>query len=296
MNKHNNLTNKRNKEIFEDKPRKFYHSKKFYISTLVFLVIILSFIFLKNISPDALEHLGLTLPLPIFTFLVAIVDGFNPCNLFVLTLLLSLLLTESHSKKKIFAVGYTFIAVVYTFYFFFMAAWLNIFKYIGFITPLRITIAAIAIIAGLINCKEYYFYRKGITLMVQDKNVGPLKQRINKVADMIKNSPTSALIFASAGLAVFASLVELPCTAGFPIIYTGILTGLSLNGITYYLYLMLYNLIYVLPLLVVITVLGFTFKGKQIQKETMALIKFIGGAIMLILGLVLILNPGLIGL
>lgn len=283
------------KKIKETKP-KFYHSKKFYVSTLVFLVIILTFIFLKNVSPDSLEQISSSLPLPIFTFLVALVDGFNPCNLFVLTLLLSLLLTESHSRKKIFAVGFTFIGVVYIFYYLFMATWLNVFKFIGFITPLRLAIAFLAIIAGLINCKEYFFYRKGITLMVQDSQVGPLKKRINKLADMINTSSVGTLIFASAGLAIFASLVELPCTAGFPIIYTGILTGMSLSGFIHYSYLALYNLVYVLPLIIVITILGYTFKGRQIGKEKMALIKFIGGAIMLILGLILLINPGLIGL
>lgn len=270
--------------------------KKLIITSISFALIIAFFFITKNVTPDALEELGLKIPLPLFTFFIAIVDGFNPCNLFVLTLLLSLMLSESHSRKKIFAVGYSFILVVYLFYFLFMAAWLNIFKYIGFIDPLRFAIAAIAIIAGIINCKEYFFYRKGITLMVQDSQVGPLKKRIQNVAKLLKKGSLPTLIGSSMILAVFASLVELPCTAGFPIIYTGILTAMSLSSIAYYSYLLLYCLFYVLPLLVIISILGYAFKGKQIQKTTMALIKFIGGTIMLILGIVLLFNPGLIGI
>lgn len=272
-------------------------NKKLIILFTTIIILVIFFVLAKYFSPEYLKGLGLALPLPVFTFLIAITDGFNPCNLFVLTLLISLLLTESHSRKKIFAVGFTFITVIFIFYFLFMAAWLNIFKYIGFITPLRIGIATIAILAGLINCKELFFYRKGVTLMIQDQHVGHLKKRIIKVAEMMKTSSIPTLIGASIILAIFASLVELPCTAGFPIIYTGILTGMYLkSSMMYYCYLLLYNLFYVTPLLVVITIIGYTFKGKTINKKTMALIKFIGGAIMLLLGIILLVNPGFIGL
>jgi len=266
--------------------------------TIIFwltLAAIAGFYFMtKNLSSDFLGNLDL--PLPVFTFVIAIVDGFNPCNLFIMTMLLSLILSESHSRKRIFAVGYSFVSVIYIFYFLFMIAWLNIFKYIGFITPLRIFIGILAVVAGLINCKEYFFYRRGITLMVQDRQIGSLKGRIRKVANMMKSESMPVLIGASITLAIFSSLVELPCTAGFPIIYTGVLTGMSLSGFAYYGYILLYNLFYVFPLVVIITLLGYTFKGKQIEKTTMAIIKFIGGAIMLLLGIVLLVNPSLIGI
>lgn len=234
------------------------------------------------------------MPLPVFTGLLALIDGFNPCNLFILTLLASLMLSESHSRKRILAVGLIFIGVVYIFYFLFMATWLNIFKYIGFIDPLRYGIAAIAIIAGLINAKEFFFYRKGVTLMVQDKFVGPLQRRIRALAHLVKKGTLPTLIGSSIVLAIFSSLVELPCTAGFPIIYTGILTSHAISGLGYYAYLALYNFFYVLPLLVIISVFAYSFHGSKISKNTMALIKFIGGAIMLLLGLILLFSPGLV--
>jgi len=270
-------------------------NKKILVVSITAFVLIIFYFFTRNFSIEALKNLGGSLPLPVFTFLIALVDGFNPCNLFVLTLLVSLMLSESHSRKRILAVGFTFVAVVYVFYFLFMVAWLNIFKFIGFIDPLRYVIAAIAIIAGLINCKELFFYRKGVTLMVQDKYVGPLKKKIKNVAHLIKKGSMGTLIGASMVLAIFASLVELPCTAGFPIIYTGVLSGFFLkSNLMYYLYLMFYNLIYVLPLSVIILIFSYTFQGKQIEKKTMSWIKFIGGAIMLLLGIILLFNPALL--
>ncbi len=271
--------------------------KNYLIIGISLLFLIGFFILAKNIPHESLEKLGYNLPLPLFTIFIALIDGFNPCNLFVLTFLLGLLISASHSRKKIYAVGYTFVCVVFIIYFLFMAAWLNIFKYIGFITPLRIGIACIALIAGMINCKELLFYRKGITLMIQEQHVGPLKKRIEHMKDIIVSGSIPALILASISLAAFASLVELPCTAGFPVIYTGILTGKVLaSSFSYYLYLFFYNFVYVIPLIVIITIFGYTFKGKQISKRQMQIIKFIGGLIMILLGLVLLINPSLIGI
>ncbi len=270
--------------------------KKLIILILGIVVLLSAFMITKNVSPDYLQNIGGSIPLPLFTLMIGIVDGFNPCNLFVLTLLVSLMLAESHSRKKILIVGFTFIGVIYTFYFLFMATWLNIFKYLGFVDVLRYGIAILAVIAGLINCKELFFYRKGVTLMIQDKYTAPLKKKLHKLAGLTKTASTPALIFSSAMLAIFASLIELPCTAGFPIIYTGILTNISQNSLFYFGYLALYNLFYVTPLLVIITILSYTFKGKEIDKTTMSYIKFVGGIIMLILGIILLFNPALLGI
>jgi hypothetical protein len=270
--------------------------KKCFLTILLTLIILISFFILaKSASLDFLKGLGISLPLPIFTFIIALIDGFNPCNLFVLTLLLGLLVSAAHSRKKIYITGYTFIAVVYIVYFLFMVAWLNIFKFIGFITPLRISIACIALIAGFINCKELFFFRKGITLMIQERHKGPLLKRIERVKDVFVKGSTSMLILSSIVLAAFASLVELPCTAGFPIIYTGVLTGKVLeSGLSYYSYLLFYNLVYILPLSIVIGIFGYTLKAKQISKKQIQVIKFIGGAIMILLGIILLVNPAMI--
>jgi len=270
--------------------------KNFLITGIAIFLLIGFFILAKNISSDYLKQIGYTLPLPVFTFFIALIDGFNPCNLFVLTFLLGLLVSVSHSRKRIYTIGFTFVFMIFLIYFLFMAAWLNIFKYIGFITPLRIAIALIALTAGIINCKELLFFRKGITLMIQEKHKGLLARRIEKFKGIIQEASMPVLISSSIGLAAFASLVELPCTAGFPIIYTGILSAKVLSIFSYYLYLMLYNLIYIIPLLVIIIIFGQTFRTKQISKKQMQIIKFIGGLIMILLGIILLINPSLIGI
>ena len=279
------------KKISPDDIRK----KNLFIVGIAILLLIGFFCLSKHIPVESLKQAGGVLPLPLFTFLIAIVDGFNPCNLFVLTLLLGFLIGASHERKRIYIVGYTFVGVVLIFYFVFMVFWLNIFRFIGFITPLRITIAFIALGAGAINCKELFAFRRGITLMIQEKYKGPLVKKVERVKDLIKKGSIPILVSSSITLAAFASLVELPCTAGFPIIYTGILTGKVLeSGFLYYFWLLFYSIVYVIPLVVIIGIFGFTFKGKQINQRQMQVIKFIGGAIMIALGIILLVNPALL--
>jgi len=272
--------------------------KNLTIVTFSALFLTLFFMTAKGVSPIFLREVGYELPLPIFTFLVAIVDGFNPCNMFVLTFLLALLVSVSHSRLRIYTVGYTFIAVVYIIYFLFMAAWLNIFKYIGFVTPLRVTIAVIAIAAGFINCKELFFFKKGISLTTSEKGKSILQRKARGMRDTIKHGTMPVLITSSVILAAFASLIELPCTAGFPIIYTSVLSGMKISSttFTYYLWLALYNIVYIIPLAVIIAVFGYTFKGKAISETAVRRIKFIGGFIMILLGIILLVNPEFIGI
>ncbi|HQH81274.1 MAG TPA: hypothetical protein PK599_07780, partial [bacterium] len=265
------------------------------IAAISFLVVAAFFAIAKYIPMDALERMGMELPLPLFTFIIGLVDGFNPCNIFVLTMLLGFLVSASSSRFRLYLVGYTFVIVVGIFYFLFMAAWLNVFKYMGFIDPLRIAVAVIAIVAGIINCKELFFFKKGVSLTINDHNKGVLYRKMRKMDKIMVEGGVSVLIISSATLAIFSSLVELPCTAGFPIIYTGILTGNYVDGsVNYYLYLLYYNLIYVLPLIVVIAIAGVLLKSRNISVREVQIIKFIGGLIMLLLGIVLLVNPGLI--
>jgi len=269
--------------------------RRMVIALGIVIAIIVFFLLANQASPDYFRELGLVMPLPLFTFVIAIVDGFNPCTMWVLTFLLVLLISVSESRKRIFTVGLVFVVVVYIFYFLFMAAWLNVFFYIGFLDPVRIAIGILALVAGAINCKEFFAFRKGVTLMIQEKHKAPLVKRIERMKDVIKHGSFPALITASIVLAAFASLVELPCTAGFPIIYTKILAEkVFAESFAYYLYLAFYNLIYVIPLAAIITLFGYFFKGKQITKSQMQIIKVIGGVIMIMLGIILLFNPELL--
>lgn len=269
-------------------------NKKFLIIGLVLLGLVGFYFLARNVSVDWLKEIGGELPLPVFTFLIGLLDGFNPCTLFVLTVFLGLVISVSQERKRILIVGLVFVGFVFLVYFLFMAAWLNVFKFIGFIEPLRIGVALVAIIAGLINCKEFFFFRKWVTLMIQEKHKILLLRKIEKMKGLITTGSMGALILASVALAAFTSLVEIPCTAGFPLIYTAILAGKMGSGWGYYGYLLFYNLMYVVPISIVVLVMGWTFKAGQISQKQMRWIKLAGGLVMILLGIILLANPGVL--
>lgn len=279
-------------------------NKKIIIAVSLIAILVALFLLTKNANPQYFKNLGLTLSLPLFTFVIAIIDGFNPCTIWVLTFLLVLLISVSESRKRIFTVGFSFVMVVFLVYFLFMAAWLNIFRYIGFIDPLRITIGMVALVAGFLSCRTYFFSKVsvcpgGVCEVGEKTKESFLKKiifgKIEKVTQVLRKGSMPALIMASIVLAAFASLVELPCTAGWPIIYTTILSSRVFSqDIGYYAFLFFYNLIYIVPLSAIILLFGWFFKGKQISKNQMQLIKLVGGIIMIFLGIVLLFNPELL--
>jgi cytochrome c biogenesis protein CcdA len=257
----------------------------------------LIFILAKNIPTGFLKNFSSQVPLPVFTFTIALIDGFNPCNLFVLTLLLALLISASGSKKRVYLIGFIFIFVVFVFYFFFMVAWLNIFKYFNLFASIRAVIGSIAVLAGLVNCKDFFFFKKGMSLTIGDNQKGRLTKKMNKIRKIAERGSIFMLILSSVGLAVFSSFIELPCTAGFPIIFTTILAGETAKATSsYYLWILFYNLIYVLPLAIIVAIFGYTFQAKRISQKQIKIIKLIGGVIMVALGLILIVNPQILGI
>ena len=275
-------------------------NKKIIVAIGIIIGLTALFFEIKNVSPDYLKEIGFDMALPLFTFVIAIIDGFNPCTLWILSFLLVLLISSfgnnnKETEKKMLIVGFSFAVVVAIIYFLFMAAWLNIFKFIGFIDPLRIGIACLALLAGIINCKEFFAFRKGFSLMIQEQHKHFVAEKIEKVKSVVKTGSTTALIAASGVLAIFASLVELPCTAGWPIIYTTILSAkVSGNGLEHYSYLVFYNLIYILPLCSMILLFVWFSKARKITKEQTQIIKLIGGLLMIILGITLLVNPDLL--
>ncbi|MBN2689439.1 MAG: hypothetical protein JXR42_02390 [Gammaproteobacteria bacterium] len=262
------------------------------ISTIAFALLLIA---MHYIPSHALQKISQLVPLPIFTFIVAIVDGFNPCNVFVLALFLGFLASASNSRGKVLMVGFTFVIMIFILYFLFMAAWLNIFSLIGFINPLRISIASFSIIVGAINCKELFFFKKGISLTISDNNKSLIYQKLRNMRSLFESGSWILLFVAAVAFTLFVAMVELPCTAGFPIVYVGVLSGKYVSqSYHYYLYLLYYNIVFILPAATIVGIFGCTLKTSQINQKQVKWLKFIGGTLLLLLGTVLLAKPALI--
>jgi hypothetical protein len=102
------------------------------------------------------------------------------------------------------------------------------------------------------------------------------------------------MLLGTVALALAANSYELLCTAGFPMVFTRLLTLRQLDGLEYYGYLLLYNLIYVLPLLAIVILFTFTLGARKLSERQGRVLKLLSGVMMLGLGLVMLLVPGLL--
>ena len=230
------------------------------------------------------------LSLPVLTFIIAGLDSFNPCAFFVLFALLGLL-THAGSRKKIFFVGGIFVFFSGFIYFMFMAAWLNLFIFMGHVSGITTTAGIISIVISLINIKDFFAFKKGISLTIPESAKPGLFDRMRK---LMKSSSSISILLGTVVLAVTANSYELLCTAGFPLVYTRILTLNDLSVPVYYLYLVFYNLVYVIPLFAIVALFGATFGKKKLTERQGRLLKLMSGVMMLELGLLLLFNPELL--
>ena len=225
--------------------------------------------------------------LPVFTLLIAALDAFNPCAFFILFFLLSLMV-HHRSRARMLVIGGTFVLCSGLMYFLFMSAWLNLFLITEQLIFITATAGIIAIVFGLLNIKDYFFFKQGVSLSLSDSSKTKLFTRMRTLT---QTGSWPSMIMATIILAIAANSYELLCTAGLPMVYTRILTLSDLSTNQYYLYLALYNFIYIIPLLLIVILFSLTLGSKKLSEQEGRLLKIISGSMMLGLGSILLLKP-----
>jgi len=227
------------------------------------------------------------LGLPLFTIAIGLLDGFNPCAMWVLLFLLSLLV-NLHDRRKMALIAGTFVLVSGLVYFAFMAAWLNMFLLIGLSRAVQVGLGGIALLVGAVNVKDFFALHHGITLSIPEPAKPGLYTRIRGIlqAENLAGALTGIVI-----LAGLVNLIELLCTAGFPALYTQILTLQRLPMWEYYSYLGLYNLAYIFDDSLMVTIAVVTLSRRKLQERAGRWLKLISGLVMAVLGAVLLLQP-----
>jgi len=228
----------------------------------------------------SLEQVGL----PLFTFVMGLLDGFNPCSMWVLLLMISLL-APLNDRKRMVAIAGTFVLVEGIAYFVFMAAWLNLFLLIGISRPVTLVVAAIAIAAGMINLKDFVAFGRGISLSIPDKAKPGI---YNRMRGLLHAPTMTAAIVGAAVLAVLVQIVEFMCTSGFPALFTRILTLRELPTASYYGYMLLYNAAYMLDDIVILSIGVIMLSRHRLQEKEGRVLKLISGLVMVGLGVYLI--------
>ena len=232
----------------------------------------------------SLDELGL----PLFTLAMGLLDGFNPCSMWVLMLMISLL-APIKNRWRMFAIAGTFIAVEGLAYFMFMAAWLNLFLFIGLSRVAEIIIAGIALFAGLLNLKDFWFYGRGISLSIPNAAKPDIYARMRRV---LQAQNLAGALLGTVVLAVLVQMVEFMCTSGFPALYTKILTLKQLSSASYYGYLLLYNLAYLFDDFIVLAIGIVTLSQRRLQEKEGRWLKLISGLVMVGLAIYLFIFLG----
>jgi len=231
-----------------------------------------------------------SLSLPLFTIIIAGLDSFNPCAFFVLFTLLSLLV-HAHSRKRMLLIGGVFVFFSGCLYFIFMATWLNLYFIIGHLSAVTYIAGFLALTISLINIKDYFFFKQGLSLSISEGSKPKLFERMRK---LLKTESLPAVLTGSIVLAVTANSYELLCTAGFPMVYTRVLTLNALSSGKYYAYLAFYNLIYILPLALIVVFFVATLGSRKLSEWQGRVLKLLSGLMMLGLALMLLINPTLL--
>ncbi len=228
------------------------------------------------------------LSLSLVTVIIGALDGFNPCAMWVLIFLINLLL-GMEDRKKMWILGSAFIIASGAVYFLFMTAWLNILVFLGFIFWVRIAIGLIALFAGAYNLREYLTDTAGVCKLSH----GTRRQRtMDRLKEIIATRKFWLALGGIVLLAFMVNLVELICSAGFPVVYLQILSLTPLPFWQYYLYLLLYIVIFMLDDIIVFIVAMLTLQMMGVTTRYKRFSNLIGGVLMLLIGVLLVFKPG----
>lgn len=228
--------------------------------------------------------------LPLVAIVIGAVDGFNPCAMWVLLFLIGMLF-HMKDKKKMWILGITFLLTSAVMYLLIMAAWLKVALSFMTVVWLRIFIAIVALVAGLVNLNSYIKEKKrkddGCEIVDEKKR----KKMFTKIKKITSEKKFILAIFGIIALAISVNLVELACSAGLPLIFTQILAFNDLSTFEYVIYMLIYILFFLIDDIVVFVIAMLTLNIKGISSKYGKYSHLIGGIIMILIGILMIFKP-----
>lgn len=228
--------------------------------------------------------------LPLVAIVIGAVDGFNPCAMWVLLFLIGMLF-HMKDKKKMWILGITFLLTSAVMYLLIMAAWLKVALSFMTVVWLRIFIAIVALVAGLVNLNSYIKEKKrkddGCEIVDEKKR----RKMFTKIKKITSEKKFILAIFGIMALAISVNLVELACSAGLPLIFTQILALNDLSTFEYVIYMLIYILFFLIDDIVVFVIAMLTLNIKGISSKYGKYSHLVGGIIMILIGILMIFKP-----
>jgi len=228
-----------------------------------------------------------TVSLPVISIVMGAIDGFNPCAMWILLFLISVLLNMK-DRRRMWLLGSIFIITSAVIYLFFMLTSLNVVTFIGALWWFKLLIALIALIGGILNIRSFIKSKEDGCNVVDETKRKNIFHKIKKFTSQKKLSLAIAGIIA---LAITVNFIELSCSAGLPVIFTSILAMNNLSLFEYSFYIFLYILFFLLDDLIVFIIAMISLKLTGISNKYVKYSHLIGGIIMLAIGLLMIFKP-----
>ena len=223
------------------------------------------------------------------TVIIGFVDGVNPCSLWVISVLLTIVV-RTESRRRVVAIGTTFLFVTAAMYALYMAGIYSALMIVGYIGAIQVFVAVAAGIFGAVSVKDYFAFKKGLSFTIKDSAKPGIYKRMREAAGQRALVPALA---ATVVLGVAVSLLETPCTAGFPVLWTGMLQA---NGVGFAEAAGLF-VVYMVPFLldemIVFGFAVFTMRAIKMQEKHGQLLKLVAGVTMLALAAAMVFDPAL---
>lgn len=213
-----------------------------------------------------------SLSLPVFTFVLAGVDSFNPCAFFILIFLLNLLI-YAKTRRRMLLIGGVFIffsGFLYFVFMFVLLTTLTVFQ-VGIIS---ILVGLITLILGALNIKDFFFFKKGISVSIPEEKKPEL---FKQMRNLVKTPQLATVIMGTIFLAATVNFYELLCSLGLPLVFVNRLTFYNLPANQHYLYIFFYNVIYVIPLIIITLIFVVTLGHRKLTEWHGRILKLFSG-------------------
>lgn len=222
------------------------------------------------------------------TALIALVDGFNPCSLWVMSVLLAMMI-HSGSRRRIAAVGVTFLLVTATAYALFIAGIASVLSWAGHLSVIQTAVAILVLLFAAVAIKDYFWMGRGPSFSIPDRFKPGIYRDSRDLIDGRRR--LLPVLGGTVVLAAGVALMEMPCTAGFPMLWSGMLAERGVGGGEFAGLLGLYLLIYLLDELLVFGAVLVTLRATKLQERHGRVLKLVAGMVMLFLAVTLIAAP-----
>ncbi len=251
-----------------------------------------------NLLPETIEvplfgsvqlaNLSLLAP----TVLLAGVDGFNPCAMWVLVFLIGLLL-GLEDERRMWILGAAFLTATGIMYFAVMTAWLNVFLFLSAVAWIRGIVSLLAIGGGFYFLREYWTKPEGVCHVT---NPGRRQKIMSAYQATVQQNQLILSIAGIMTLAVLVNFIELLCSAGIPAVYTQILAMNQLPLTLNYLYIGLYVAVFMVDDIAIFATAMLALRVTGLTSSYARYSHLIGGVVLLMIGAVMLLRPELLSL